>query len=159
MNEKLKSCDIDGCEKPRKKNSHFCSMHTARYERTKRFDLQTPYERLMKRIVVSDDGCWNYTHYLNEFGYGRLRSNGKKILAHRLAYAHWHGDIPSGLLVCHKCDNPACVNPEHLFLGTPKDNSVDMASKGRNWLQRAKEQGLTFSVRKGILPDEYKKCN
>jgi len=64
-------------------------------------------------------------------GYGRLKIQGKMIGVHRLVYSMSKGEIPSGMLVCHSCDTPACVNPEHLFLGSDKDNSDDKVSKGR----------------------------
>jgi len=64
-------------------------------------------------------------------GYGSIHSNGKQWRAHRLAYTQAYGPIPKGLLVCHKCDIPLCVNPEHLFLGTNKQNAQDREQKGR----------------------------
>lgn len=78
------------------------------------------------------NGCWEWQKYKNEWGYGRLRHNGKKVLAHRASYEVFKGDFDKNLLVCHSCDNPSCVNPDHLFLGTNKDNVDDCISKGRH---------------------------
>ena len=64
----------------------------------------------------------------------------KSTTAHRIAYELYIGPIPQGLFVCHKCDTPLCVNPEHLFLGTPKDNIQDMIRKGRNKVLRGSKQ-------------------
>jgi len=65
-------------------------------------------------------------------GYGYKRIGKKRYRVHRLAYEDWYGPIPKGMMVLHKCDNRKCYNPEHLFLGTAKDNAIDMVNKGRH---------------------------
>ena len=75
--------------------------------------------------------CWLWLGSVNNYGYGTLGHNKKVILAHRYAWEITNGAIPDGLLVCHSCDNPPCVNPDHLFLGTHTDNLNDCISKGR----------------------------
>ena len=88
-------------------------------------------ERFWAKVHKTDNGCWLWTAS-NVRGYGQYRLNGKIRFAHRVSYAHHIGSIPDGHLVLHRCDTPACVNPDHLFTGTAQDNSDDKMSKGRD---------------------------
>jgi len=90
-------------------------------------------ERLMTRVITVESGCWEWTACRNNHGYGMLLGNGRSlVLAHRASYEIHVGPIGNGIQVLHVCDNPACVNPEHLRLGTTRDNMRDMVSKGRS---------------------------
>lgn len=84
--------------------------------------------------VAKTENCWNWIGRVDRDGYGRINEggrHGKRVMAHRLSYQWAHGDIPEGMMVCHHCDTPKCVNPSHLFLGTAKDNTQDAIRKGR----------------------------
>jgi hypothetical protein len=93
--------------------------------------------------VMKTDTCWLWTASVNTFGYGQMappRRGLKPERAHRISWMIHYGDIAANLFVCHKCDVPRCVNPEHLFLGTAKDNSGDMMRKSRGVFQRHPEK-------------------
>lgn len=87
-------------------------------------------EVLAARSAWEDD-CLIWTARRTADGYGSVSINNKEYLAHRVAWLVARGPIPNGLCVCHKCDTPACINAEHLFLGTQADNMADMKAKGR----------------------------
>ncbi len=86
---------------------------------------------LQNYIPVPESGCWLWLGGWNIYGYGKTGGNSGSVFAHRIFYRHFVGEIPAGMLVCHKCDTPACVNPSHLFVGTVKDNAIDREQKNR----------------------------
>ena len=77
-------------------------------------------------------GCWLWTKCADRSGYGFMSVGGKAERAYRVAWALVHGDIPGGKVICHRCDQPSCINPDHLFLGDQADNIRDMMAKGRH---------------------------
>lgn len=94
-----------------------------------------PWQERFWKYVEKTDGCWWWRGACQgdrlRYGFMSAGSVARRIKAHRLSWELAHGEIPTGLCVCHKCDNPLCVRPDHLFLGTQKDNSQDMVRKGR----------------------------
>jgi hypothetical protein len=85
-----------------------------------------------KIIPEALSGCWIWAASTDKDGYGWFQLNGKACQAHRISYTIHNGEIPEGMCVLHRCDNPSCVNPKHLFLGTLKDNAQDRVQKGRS---------------------------
>lgn len=96
--------------------------------------------RFNSRYTVSSAGCWEWQGYLY-FGYGKFKIDGVGHGAHRASWMLHNGKIPAGLYVLHKCDNRCCVNPEHLFLGTAKDNAIDRETKQRGRDSKGESSG------------------
>ena len=110
--------------------------------------ISTPQQLFDRHCLKkSIDECWEWQGYRNKKNYGVTRiggRNSKAFLAHRLSWTIHFGEIPHGMHVCHKCDNPPCVNPNHLFIGTNQDNIMDRVAKGRSskWLLNAPRDKL-----------------
>ncbi len=123
----------------------------------------------MKRFfdkVDKTDTCWLWTAASRgKSGYGAFKINGKVVDSHRVSYMILCGEIPNGMYVCHACDNRKCVNPEHLFLGSPKDNWQDGFDKGRIKLlggmdpEKLKKHPSLGAYRRGCRCDECKAIN
>lgn len=95
-------------------------------------------EDFLNSFTKQSNGCWGWTGNLGDRGYGRITINNKKWAAHRFSYQHFKGPL-NNLQVLHQCDNPKCVNPDHLFLGTHQDNMADMKDKGRGGLNHVRK--------------------
>lgn len=135
------TCSEDGCEKPVSAMC-LCSMHYMRLRRAGLVPVGTrargTLEERFWRFVDKSGECWTWTGgSRGQKGYGMIQIGGKgspKVLAHRLSYELHHGSIPEGLVVMHSCDNPSCVNPSHLAVGTQSQNILDAINKGRKFV-------------------------
>lgn len=109
--------------------SKFCSRKCAWVGRNQRENAQSAF--LTKFIPEPNSGCWIWEHGVGSHGYGLFALSGAKYTAHRFSYQYHCGEIPEGLNILHSCDNRLCVNPDHLRVGTQKDNATDSVVRGR----------------------------
>jgi len=100
--------------------------------------MQHTKDSLLK-LTIEKNGCLFFTGPKNHLGYGCIGFKGKVVKAHRLSFLFHNGYLPDNLLVLHKCDNPGCINPDHLFLGTHHDNTMDMVRKRKTLKVRRKK--------------------
>lgn len=122
-------------------------------------------ERLLSKIKVNPiTDCWEWQGSTKGMGYGYTiigsRKDGTRRTAstHRLAYEEWKGEIPNGYFVCHKCDNPRCINPEHLFVGTRQDNIDDRERKGRNIVKFGEDKSNSKLTMKDVKDARWERA-
>lgn len=136
------NCSVGEC-KYRVLAKGFCSTH---YKRFMKYGdpLLKQEPRKPINFKVSNSGCFECTsHSKNKNGYAMTCANGKAIGVHRFIYQEMLGEIPKDLVVRHKCDNPSCINPEHLELGTVADNNNDRDKRGRHKPLKGSENGFS----------------
>lgn len=142
----MKKCSVEGCGQDAKKRG-MCDRHyRAAMRRGEISAIRVKGLSLKERLAKfskanTKTGCIEWAGCKHEFGYGILRVHNRNVYAHRLAWELAHGSIPDDMHVLHKCDNPPCINPTHLFLGTQVDNVVDMLKKGRHAAARGELSG------------------
>lgn len=128
----------------------------------------TPYQPLSDKgrftqSYEQTNSCWNWTGSLDRYGYGKFKIGQHTYKAHRYSYQQYYGDFDEKLHVLHRCDNPCCVNPNHLFLGTNRDNVADRTAKNRHGvatrrLTESEKQSICFESQKFStrrLADQY----
>lgn len=131
----------------------YCSKECSSKFQKKRVGL--PLEPRFSNNIKKTEKCWEWTGNKTKSGYGTISINGKDLRVHRISWERTNGPIPTGFHICHKCDNPACVNPGHLFLGTHIDNMNDSLKKGRR-PSILKKEDIPI-IRKMYLDGKYQK--
>ena len=128
----MKRCSVDDCPFPAK-GRRLCNTHYQAYIRRarKRDGWSEREEQNFWSKVTKTDTCWVWTAFTDKGGYGIFSVNAAPYKAHRFSWRLHKGPIPNGMGVLHRCDNPKCVNPDHLFTGTTTDNMRDKVEKGR----------------------------
>lgn len=134
-------CGVDDCPRAARIKG-YCNRHYKNFHRTGNpVPLhERPLEVRLREVgwMVTESGCWEWKGHRDDAGYGTFQASRlgfESTRAHRVMYEHFVGPIPDGLLVRHTCDNPPCVNPDHLIPGTALDNALDMIERGRHWTQ------------------------
>lgn len=154
----MKVCIVEGCSNPHKSRG-LCDNHYAYWKRTGVIGqrrIKSLEERLWARVDKSaglgpHGDCWEWRGYVHPTGYGQISVDNKRgntTNTNRAAYMVAKGDIPNGLWVLHTCDNRLCCNPDHLWLGTPKENTQDMIAKGRRRKADTVSRGEDVSLAK-----------
>lgn len=118
------------------------------------------FHRFIKKIEMDPNGgCWLWSGCVALNGYGRFQQGGQSRLAHRLSWEYHNGPIPDGMCVCHKCDVPACVNPDHLFLGNHLENMRYKQAKGRGAKKLTEELVREIRLSEGSVKQIAKRLN
>lgn len=107
--------------------------------------------RFLTHIRKTKNGCWEWMGSRDSKNYGRIRLDDQINLAHRVAWVIFFDEIPKNKCICHKCDNPPCCNPHHLFIGTLKDNSQDCINKNRRHDQRGEKHHLAKLTEQDVI--------
>jgi hypothetical protein len=145
----MKICTIDGCDSSVMATG-LCSKHYQRNRKhgdplvTARRDTRGMplWKKFYTYVEAQSNGCWHWTGAYARGGYGHLCVGGKMVGAHRISWELHNNKKIGELLALHKCDNPKCVNPDHIFIGTAADNTLDMMKKGRSTKGLKKGQTL-----------------
>lgn len=133
----MRECSVDGCTRPFIARGYCGAHYMEERRKNPEFSFSRPRGTLEQRFFSKIDRtetCWIWIGNKRPNGYGTIQEGGKgssTLSAHRLSYKIHKGDIPEGLVIMHSCDNPSCVNPDHLSVGTYKENTADMIAKGR----------------------------
>lgn len=138
-----RTCIAPGCDKPVDLRTFECRGHRERREKHGAYGDGSLKEIRPRGLSMAEalawygsdeteSGCWEFRGSRDDYGYGQMWFEGRALRAHRAAYLTNHGSIPDGWVVRHRCDNPPCVNPAHLEVGTLADNNRDRAERGRS---------------------------